>query len=323
MRSRQGQGTSVGTAPAQGACGPQAEVGRERLSKDNQQPAEPRRGAEGLGAAKLGGAGGHLQGRGPGPLSRRQGGKGPGVREGPGRGRPGRVGAAPPALTTSEPKGFGRAPRLALLLRDQTLVLCLKAALTLQGRTGRVRPPGRPAQWQSGRGVAASGAGSDKRPQDQEQGEGRVWGLRSPLWLAPRQYRRCGPVCRPRRGTSGWAWPLTVWTGDGDTAVSRKGAVAGDQTGGANTQTPAWTAIGGPACPVVCITGPPSTGRLPSQPHPLPAPPPRLLPAWPSPLKTGWRGACFCPVPTRPPKTFPHDHGPDAEEGHAEPTAPG
>lgn len=38
------------------------------------------------------------------------------------------------ALTMSELKGFTLAWRLELLVRDQTLVLCLKAALTFKGR---------------------------------------------------------------------------------------------------------------------------------------------------------------------------------------------
>lgn len=42
-----------------------------------------------------------------------------------------------PALTTSEPKGLAVAVRPELLVRDQTLVLCLKAALTLEGRDRR------------------------------------------------------------------------------------------------------------------------------------------------------------------------------------------
>lgn len=39
------------------------------------------------------------------------------------------------ALTMSELKGFMLAWRVELLVRDQTLVLCLKAALTFKGRT--------------------------------------------------------------------------------------------------------------------------------------------------------------------------------------------
>lgn len=38
------------------------------------------------------------------------------------------------ALTMSEPKGFALVLRLELLVRVQTLVLCLKAALTFEGR---------------------------------------------------------------------------------------------------------------------------------------------------------------------------------------------
>lgn len=40
------------------------------------------------------------------------------------------------ALTMSEWKGFALAVRLELLVRDQTLVLCLKAALTLKAGKG-------------------------------------------------------------------------------------------------------------------------------------------------------------------------------------------
>lgn len=43
------------------------------------------------------------------------------------------------ALTASELEGFAWAWRPELLLRDQTLVLCLKAALTFERRTGCVR----------------------------------------------------------------------------------------------------------------------------------------------------------------------------------------
>lgn len=43
------------------------------------------------------------------------------------------------ALTASELEGFAWPWRLELLLRDQTLVLCLKAALTFEGGRGRVR----------------------------------------------------------------------------------------------------------------------------------------------------------------------------------------
>lgn len=44
------------------------------------------------------------------------------------------VDKTPHALTMSELKGFTLAWRLELLVRDQTLVLCLKAALTFKGR---------------------------------------------------------------------------------------------------------------------------------------------------------------------------------------------
>lgn len=40
------------------------------------------------------------------------------------------------ALTMSELKGFALALRLELLVRVQTLVLCLKAALTFEGGRG-------------------------------------------------------------------------------------------------------------------------------------------------------------------------------------------
>lgn len=39
------------------------------------------------------------------------------------------------ALTTSELKGFALVLRVELLVRVQTLVLCLKAVLTFEGRT--------------------------------------------------------------------------------------------------------------------------------------------------------------------------------------------
>lgn len=58
---------------------------------------------------------------------------------------------APSALTTSELKGFALAVRLELLVRDQTLVLCLKAALTFEGRMG----------WDSGEmGVSTDASGA-------------------------------------------------------------------------------------------------------------------------------------------------------------------
>lgn len=202
-----------------------------------------------------------------GPLSRWQRGKRPGVCEGPGCGPPGRAHTPPPALTTSELKGFGRVLRLELLLRDQTLVLCLKAALTLERRRWHVRTTSEADSVAVGVHCGGSlRARADVKPRGPGAGEAQVQRLRSgvagSLAGTDAVPPVCGAPCGEKRLGLG---PHSPDRGMGHTAVSGMGHTV---TGGGNRRSEYTdTCVGhhhGPSlgCSLFfAITGPSSAGH--------------------------------------------------------------